>query len=276
MNRRDFINKLINLPLAFALTDLFFSSAEGKSQSSKSNYICLQKDLKTQQLDLRQNGFLNEETKALPASLMKLITFICLLENKLISTQKEFECKGIIKIGGKVYKCQKPHGKLNLEKALAHSCNIFFSQAAQEISLKQFLIYTKLFSFDFKISNHISPIADYALGLSPEMSINLLSALNLAVSIAQKNAKSISNSTYLQLHKAMNLSSIIGTAKLLDNFIACKTGTVLLPNKQIQSFQSWIIGFYPYETPIKAFALLTTDGTSKEAAIPLAKKLLNL
>jgi len=260
--------------LAFALTDLFFNSLEVQSQSNKSNYIFVQKDLKTQELDLWQSGLLNQKSRALPGSLMKLITFICLLENKLISSQKEFECKGIIKIAGKVYKCQKPHGKLNLEKALAHSCNIFFSQAAQEISLKQFLIYTKLFGFDFKVSNHISPIADYALGLSPEMPINLLSALNLAVSIAQKNVKSISNSTYSQLHKAMNLTSIIGTAKLLDNFIACKTGTVLLPNKQIQSFQSWIIGFYPYEKPIKAFALLSTDGTSKEAALPLAKKLL--
>lgn len=262
------------MPLGFCLINLLFSPLEGKTKLNKSNYIFLQKDLKTQHLDLSQSGFISQKTKALPGSLMKLITFICLLENKLISPQREFECKGIIKISGKVYKCQKPHGTLNLEKALAHSCNIFFSQAAQEISLKQFLIYTKLFGFDFKISNNISPIADYALGLSPEMLMDLASALNLVALIAQQKVRSISASTYLQLHKAMNLTSIIGTAKLLDDFVACKTGTVSLPNQQLESFQSWIIGFYPVQAPIKAFALLTTNGSSQKAAIPLAKQLL--
>ena len=94
---------------------------------------------------------LNRITNGLypPGSTLKMITAIALLEGRMIEQNEEFECAGIYQFGDRVFKCWKVsgHGKVNLDQAISQSCNIFFYQAVQRISLNRFINLCQNFGF---------------------------------------------------------------------------------------------------------------------------------
>lgn len=65
-------------------------------------------------------------------SVFKLIVAAAALEADL---QPIYTCKGEIKVGDTVYRCQngRVHGRQTMEQALAHSCNCYFVQLAQKL-----------------------------------------------------------------------------------------------------------------------------------------------
>ena len=97
---------------------------------------------------------LNRITNGLypPGSTLKMITAISLLEGLMIEQNEEFECAGIYQFGDRVFKCWKVsgHGKVNLDQAISQSCNIFFYQAVQRISLNRFINLCQNFGFGSK------------------------------------------------------------------------------------------------------------------------------
>ncbi|WIV10444.1 penicillin-binding transpeptidase domain-containing protein [Proteiniborus sp. MB09-C3] len=68
-----------------------------------------------------------------PGSIFKLITATAAIENR--ETDEVFNCEGSIKIDGYVLKDYKgeAHGQVDLNEALAKSCNVAFSQIGLEI-----------------------------------------------------------------------------------------------------------------------------------------------
>jgi penicillin-binding protein 2 len=97
---------------------------------------------------------LNRITNGLypPGSTFKMITAIAILEGLMIEQNEEFECAGIYQFGDRVFKCWKVsgHGKVNLDQAITQSCNIFFYQAVQRISLNRFINLCRNFGFGRK------------------------------------------------------------------------------------------------------------------------------
>ena len=97
---------------------------------------------------------LNRITNGLypPGSTFKMITAIAILEGLMIEQNEEFECAGIYQFGDRVFKCWKVsgHGKVNLDQAITQSCNIFFYQAVQRISLNRFINLCQNFGFGSK------------------------------------------------------------------------------------------------------------------------------
>ena len=97
---------------------------------------------------------LNRITNGLypPGSTFKMITAIALLEGLMIEQDEEFDCAGIYQFGDRVFKCWKVsgHGKINLDQAITQSCNIFFYQAVQRISLNRFINLCRDFGFGSK------------------------------------------------------------------------------------------------------------------------------
>ena len=97
---------------------------------------------------------LNRITNGLypPGSTLKMITAIALLEGLMIEQNEEFECAGMYQFGDRVFKCWKVsgHGKVNLDQAITQSCNIFFYQAVQRISLNRFINLCRGFGFGSK------------------------------------------------------------------------------------------------------------------------------
>jgi len=221
----------------------------------------------------------------LPGSIMKLIAAMALLEEDLIQSEQQFECRGSIHVHGRWFVCQHAHGKLTIQEALGHSCNVFFAQAVQPLSARRFLRYARRFglhqpvhggeSFQFEISAAgQEPIQMLALGLSPQIQPNALQLLRLAQKIAQRSVSGFSEATWAVVQGGMRLAARQGTARNLDPSdafrLAAKTGTA--PHGH--HFNAWLIGYFPLENPRFAFCVRAVSGTAKDSAVPLARQFL--
>ncbi len=98
-------------------------------QDSNESYLRLLNDL--------NNPLLNRVVNASypPASTFKIIMSTALIEDAVLSPEKEIECHGEIEYGDRIFRChiRKPgHGPLNLKGALAQSCNIYYWTAGRD------------------------------------------------------------------------------------------------------------------------------------------------
>jgi len=98
--------------------------------------------------DLISNPLRPLENKAIqgeypPASTFKIITAIAALEEGAIDNSTIFYCPGYYKYGNRVYRCWKPAGHDNVDiiKALAESCDVFFYQVGQKLGIDRLSMY---------------------------------------------------------------------------------------------------------------------------------------
>ncbi len=70
-------------------------------------------------------------------STFKLLVAAAALEQG-ISPQKAYVCEGWLDVDGQIFKCNQlsGHGEIDLEEAIAHSCNCYFIQLAAEIGAR--------------------------------------------------------------------------------------------------------------------------------------------
>jgi len=63
-----------------------------------------------------------------PASTFKVVTALAALEEKVLTPQRVFICKGDFERAGIVYRCwnRYGHGKIDLRRAIVESCDVFF------------------------------------------------------------------------------------------------------------------------------------------------------
>ena len=229
---------------------------------------------------------------------MKLITSICLSEEG--KSEIGFECTGAITLDGCKYICIKPHGQVSLTEALGQSCNVYFAQATRGLNAENILRYANLMGMDRAVAGYASAqlpehepetVQSVALGLANNLSFHALQILQLAAIIAMRGSipvlhsaeepavniqpfrVNISDHTWSVLQQGMRLACRVGTLHKLDVSdhlkIAAKTGTTT----HGKSFQSWIAGYFPYDSPRYAFCLRAKTGTSQEA-IPFAQRYL--
>ncbi|MEC7822395.1 MAG: penicillin-binding protein 2 [Candidatus Neomarinimicrobiota bacterium] len=85
-----------------------------------------------------------------PGSTLKLITTFNLLENNVISDSDSVICSGIKEYGGIERRCwnENGHGSTDLKKAISESCNIYFYEKVQLISLEDWVSTAKIFGFN--------------------------------------------------------------------------------------------------------------------------------
>ena len=78
-----------------------------------------------------------------PASTFKIITAIAGLEEGVIDKNTTFYCPGYYKYGNRVYRCWKHagHDSVNVVKALAESCDVFFYQVGQKLGIDRLSMY---------------------------------------------------------------------------------------------------------------------------------------
>ncbi len=93
--------------------------------------------------------FTNRATQALypPGSIFKLVVALAGLEEKVISARTSFSCPGFLEYSGKRYYCwnRAGHGSVNVERALAHSCNVFFYNVALALGPEKIVQYAQKF-----------------------------------------------------------------------------------------------------------------------------------
>jgi cell division protein FtsI/penicillin-binding protein 2 len=233
--------------------------------------------------DGQVNGPSSSIPHALPGSLMKLVATTALLEERLISPNDVFECRGTLMLNGLRYHCQHPHGKIALREAIGFSCNLFFVQASQSLSVNRFLDYAEQFRLHQSASpaarfafpgNPQAPCQSFVLGLTPGLQPNAIQLLRMAGLIARRSVPDIQPATWDLLQAGMRLAVTQGTARKLDPGnryrIAAKTGTA--PHGT--TYQSWLIGYFPYDKPQYAFCVRSPAGTAMETAVPVARQFL--
>ena len=100
--------------------------------------------------DLISNPDRPMENKAIqaeypPASVFKIITAIAGLEEGIIDEETVFNCPGSYRYGDRVFNCWKRggHGSVNVVKALAESCDVFFYNLGQELGVDIIARYAK-------------------------------------------------------------------------------------------------------------------------------------
>ena len=85
-----------------------------------------------------------------PGSTFKLITAIAGLKKGLIDAATTVECPGVYRVGNRIYHCHAKHGHgtVNLEKAIAASCNVFFYQLGLQLGIDAIAAEAKNFHLD--------------------------------------------------------------------------------------------------------------------------------
>ena len=80
-----------------------------------------------------------------PASTYKIITALAALEEKIIDKNTTFYCPGYLAHGNRKYMCWKKggHGRVNVVKALAESCDVFFYNIGQRLDIDKLERYAK-------------------------------------------------------------------------------------------------------------------------------------
>ncbi len=94
---------------------------------------------------------LNRVTHGLypPGSTLKMITAMDLIEKRKVRLNETIECTGVYELGDRKYHCWKEigHGEMNLEMAIAQSCNIYFYHFVQRLSLDEWSFACRSFGF---------------------------------------------------------------------------------------------------------------------------------
>ena len=87
-----------------------------------------------------------------PGSTFKMITAIAALENRVIDERTTVFCPGHLEISGKKKYCWKRggHGRVNLEKSLRESCDVFYYDIALKVGIKKIGEVARRFGFGEK------------------------------------------------------------------------------------------------------------------------------
>jgi penicillin-binding protein 2 len=80
-----------------------------------------------------------------PGSTYKIVTAIAGLEEKVIDETSTFDCAGFISFAGRDYRCWKKegHGRVDIRRALAESCDVFFYRVGQRLGVDRIAWYAK-------------------------------------------------------------------------------------------------------------------------------------
>ena len=86
-----------------------------------------------------------------PGSTYKIVTAIAALEEKVIDVNTSFYCPGFIKYGNREFRCWKKggHGSVNIIRALAESCDVFFYNVGQRLDIDKLAWYSKACGLGF-------------------------------------------------------------------------------------------------------------------------------
>ncbi len=101
-----------------------------------------------------------------PGSTFKMITALAALKEGLITVDTTVRCPGHLEVGGRRFHCWKRagHGGVNLERALAESCDVYFYDIAQRVGIDKIAEMGKAFGLGVR---HDVPMSAIAEGIMP-------------------------------------------------------------------------------------------------------------
>jgi peptidoglycan glycosyltransferase len=251
---------------------------------------------------------LNRATGGLypPGSTFKLITALAALEYDTELLNFTITCEGNHIFGENVLNCfnSTPHGEIDLKRAMALSCNVYFALLAEKIPTDHLIIAAQRIGLQFALPNEptTSELIETAIGQGRTLATPL-SMAQLAAAIAGRgqtmqpfmvsrtiNARgnTVNTTTPKTAEKIMTpqMASILsemmvdavnhgtGTLAALPGIqTAGKTGTA---QNETGSAHSWFIGFAPAENPTVALAVIIENTGGGTRAVQLARQVFEL
>ena len=84
-----------------------------------------------------------------PASTYKAVTALAGLSEGIITPETTHYCPGHFRFGNRIYRCWKRggHGHVDLEKAMAESCDVYFYQVGLKLGVDRIAKYARMFGF---------------------------------------------------------------------------------------------------------------------------------
>ena len=80
-----------------------------------------------------------------PGSVFKVVVAAAALEQEVVTPETRMFCKGWVRLYGNVFHCHRAggHGSVDLEQALAHSCNSYFYQVGAKLQIDVIARYAR-------------------------------------------------------------------------------------------------------------------------------------
>ena len=87
-----------------------------------------------------------------PGSVFKIIMAAALLETQTLSAQESISCHGTFPFGKRIFRDWRAggHGQVDLTKALAESCDVYFYKAGNQLGIDTIATYARLFGLGEK------------------------------------------------------------------------------------------------------------------------------
>lgn len=101
-----------------------------------------------------------------PGSTFKIVTALAALSEGVASSKSTVTCTGYVAVAGRDFHCWKRggHGKVNLEKSLAQSCDVYFYDMAQKVGIEKITEVGRKLGLGMR---HELPMSAIAEGLMP-------------------------------------------------------------------------------------------------------------
>lgn len=80
-----------------------------------------------------------------PGSTYKMITALAGLDKRVVNAESVYYCPGYYSFGNRIYRCWKHsgHGAVNLKRAIAESCDVYFYQVGEAVGVDVLAEYAK-------------------------------------------------------------------------------------------------------------------------------------
>jgi penicillin-binding protein 2 len=85
-----------------------------------------------------------------PGSTFKPISAIAALQDKILTTAQHYECPGYYELGKRRFRCSHVHGDVDMRKAIAQSCNVYFYQLAEQVGIDRLQHFAQEFGLGQK------------------------------------------------------------------------------------------------------------------------------
>ncbi|OHD07719.1 MAG: penicillin-binding protein 2 [Spirochaetes bacterium GWD1_27_9] len=112
-------------------------------------------------LDTRGTPLINRAIQSVypPGSVFKLVTGSAILQENIVSTEKEYFCAGLYRINNETFGCWvRPgqHGWQNLSEAIMNSCDVYFYNTGLIVGIDRISKYANLYGFGKALGLDIS------------------------------------------------------------------------------------------------------------------------
>jgi penicillin-binding protein 2 len=94
-----------------------------------------------------------------PGSTMKPFSALAALEDHMLDPDHTEKCEGSVTFGHRVFRCTHHHGNVNLEQAIARSCNVYFFHLAETVGMDRIARIAQAFGLGQKTGLGTNPEA---------------------------------------------------------------------------------------------------------------------